>query len=237
MSVIKTTSNYELFKPIKGNRKIKANHVKKLVDTYDPKVDFPPIRVNKNMEVVDGQHRLEAVKQLKVPIRYEVDPEGNLHTVHALNVNVIKWTIDDYLESYIEKGLKDYKTYKEFRDSYKFGHELCIALLTGSQPHDPNVMANFKNGKFRIKDIEKAAENASKFNQIGQYYNGFTRRSFVSALMFVLANPHFDFDVFIKKVRKNPGALYHCANHKQYLVLIEEIYNRHNRNKTNLRIL
>ena len=64
---IRVTKNYEQFGYKFGNRKVEMNpnHVKKLVKAMSENYIPIPIMVNSNFEVLDGQHRLEAIKQLE----------------------------------------------------------------------------------------------------------------------------------------------------------------------------
>ena len=58
------TTDYTRFKKTRGNRPVDEAHVAQLKKLIADKDLYDPIRVNKNMEVIDGQHTLEARKQL-----------------------------------------------------------------------------------------------------------------------------------------------------------------------------
>ena len=67
---IYSTMEYDKFKYQIGNREIMENNVKDIIkkiekNEYDTAF---PIVVNKNMEIIDGQHRFEALKRLGLPI-------------------------------------------------------------------------------------------------------------------------------------------------------------------------
>jgi hypothetical protein len=70
---IQKTEDYNLFKRIVGNRTINKAQVRRLYDSYSIKpwlIQYCPIIINDNNEVIDGQHRLEAIKRLKIPVYY-----------------------------------------------------------------------------------------------------------------------------------------------------------------------
>ena len=69
---IHSTTDYNQFKYIKGNREVVESHVKTLSDQIAKKDFQIPIIVNEKMEVCEGQHRLEAYRLLGVPITYIV---------------------------------------------------------------------------------------------------------------------------------------------------------------------
>ena len=69
---IHVTSDYSKFSYLVGNRDIVNKHVKDLSGHIDERDLSIPIIVNENMEVCDGQHRLEAYKVLGLPVHYIV---------------------------------------------------------------------------------------------------------------------------------------------------------------------
>ena len=64
------TTDYSKFKKTRGNRPVDEAHVQQLKKLIEEKDLYDPIRVNKNMEVIDGQHTLEARKQLDLKIPF-----------------------------------------------------------------------------------------------------------------------------------------------------------------------
>jgi len=233
---IKSTTNYSVFKTLKGNRSVNMKHVMKIITSMKKKMHHSPIQVNEKMEVIDGQHRLAARKALGAPVEYYVSEGADLSTVQDLNTNTEDWKIDDYLNSYIQKGIKDYVIYKQFLDSYKLSHKVTMFLLSGIYKYDAD---NFANGSFKIKDIEKAADLASKLTKVGAYYDGFKRTTFCYAFVRCMNNPLFDYDEFLHKLSYQRTKLYDCAKVEQYLELLEVIYNykRSVKNKIVLRTL
>lgn len=219
---ILTTTDYSIFKFLKGNRVLNIKNLRKIMESMKIKLHDSPIQVNENMEVIDGQHRLEALKQLGLPVQYYISVGANLKTVQDLNTNTENWKVDDYLHSYIAKGVKDYVIYKQFMDAYKFNHKITAYLLSG----DPKGNTQkFNTGEFKIVNIEKASDIAAKLNTVGGYYDGFKRRTFCYAFVRCLNNRKFSFDEFITKLSYQRSKLFDCARVDQYLEIIEEIYN------------
>lgn len=67
------TKKYSQFKRLDSNRTVKTGRVNKIKQSIE-KVGYvqSPIIVNEKMEVIDGQGRLEALKQLQIPVDYIV---------------------------------------------------------------------------------------------------------------------------------------------------------------------
>jgi hypothetical protein len=227
------TTKHELFKPLGGNRDVNKNHVNRLVKSMSEKVLFSPIIVNENMEVIDGQHRLEALTKLQKPVNFIVVNGYGLNEVQQLNMNSKNWNSDDYMNGYCDLNKKDYILYRDFKNKYGFGHSECQALLMGMIGTDKQRL--FYSGDFKIKDLAAATDKAEKICMISKYYDGYKRRSFVFTMMSLLDNENFEFTQFLQKLKLQPTALMDCTNVGNYKLLIEEIYNYKSRNKVNLR--
>ena len=65
--VVKSTKNYEMFQKLEGNRPVLERRINKIIASIN-NVGYitSPIIVNDKYEVIDGQGRLEALKQLKL---------------------------------------------------------------------------------------------------------------------------------------------------------------------------
>jgi len=78
------TKDLGMFSSIDGNRVPNLIHVKRLTDSlrkYGMKCN--PILVNEKMQVIDGQHRLLAAKEIKCEIYFIIIPGSNLTDVHT----------------------------------------------------------------------------------------------------------------------------------------------------------
>lgn len=257
MKTVKETSNYGLFKILNGNRPVSEIHVRKLMDSFITEgYLFSPILVNKYFEVIDGQHRLEAAKRLKLPIYYIQDDNYSLNEVQILNSLNKVWTNVQYLDSFCELNLKPYMQIKEFlkyfpdftltaalmiiSNSSNIEKKRAIEGLKSDNPkrsgRDKEVfLRTFRQGKFEIKDLQLAYENANKILMIKQYYDGYARKHFVATMITLFKNNQFDFAEFLLKLKQQPTTLVHCANVEQYKLLIEKIYNFRRSKKINLR--
>ncbi len=230
---VQTTSNYSLFTSLDGNRNVNKLHVKRLKESMQKKYLFTVIIVNEKYQIIDGQHRFNACKELQLPIRYIIINGYGLLEVQMLNANSKNWTADDYVNGYCDLGYKDYLTYRDFKNKYGLGHNETQLLLGGK--HVKGMGECFNLGTFKITQYSKACEYARHILSMKEFYTGWKRRSFVYAIIRLLSNQNFDIDYFINKLKAQPNALSDCTTVTNYIILIEEIYNYRNRNKVNLR--
>jgi hypothetical protein len=230
-----TTTDYYLFKPIDGNRDLDLVHLAKLKKSMMENYLVTTIIVNEKFEIIDGQHRFEAIKDLCLPLNYQICPGYSLRHVHLYNQLTKTWNAEAYMAGYCKLGYKHYINYRKFKEKYKFGHNECMALLSGDVNMKGNICNRFKSGRFEITHMEKAELNAQRIYMFKDIYSGFKRRAFVYAILHLLEKPLFDFNEFLQKVKLQPSLLTNCTDKTQYIYLIEEIYNYKRRDKINLR--
>jgi hypothetical protein len=235
---VHTTKDYFLFKTLNGNRDINYLHLSRLKESMKKNHLTTIIMINKNFEIIDGQHRFLISKELNLPINYIISKDYGLAEVQILNANMKNWQTIDYVNGYCDLGYKDYIIYRDFVNKYGFQSQVAILLLTGIETNGSgteNVTTKFKDGKFKIKDLNNANKMAEKILMIEPYYKGYLRRSFIYALIGMFKNENFEFTEFLAKLKQQPTTMQDCTSRTQYKVLIEEIYNYRRRDKVNLR--
>lgn len=233
-NTIYSTQDYGKFSSIGGNRHVLKSHVNTIVDAIKTNnlLSSSPILVNEKMQVIDGQHRLAAAKELGVPVFYIIHPGLVLKDVQAINSNKKNWKVEDYAQSYASIGNPHYIEYIRFRDKYKIGHKESVLLLTckhGANNYKAGGTMDFKNGKFIVPNISLAHERARKLFGYEKYYQGFRRRCFIYAVFKLLNNKEYDHDIMMKKLQYQSTRLVDCVSVDDYLLLLENIYNYKNR--------
>lgn len=232
ISKILTTSNYNMFSKIDGNRLINKLNYKRIKESIEDEYLPIPIIVNENFEVIDGQHRLEACKELKIPVYYVIIYGLTLKHVQKLNSISKRWSTKDYLDGYADMGKSDYIIFRDFINEYKLGDTVTLMLLMNltTKPNGDHII-DFKCGKFKVVDFLSAELTAKKIEKVGKYYDGNKRGIFVFALVKLLHTPSFNFDVFMNKLKYQSTKLVDCGTINEYIKIIEDIYNYKNRNK------
>ena len=98
------TKDYDRFKLLNLNRSLDRNHINKIKDSIvkNGYLMSNPIIVNKDMEILDGQHRFVALKDMGLDVPYEVIDNG-YDTIIDLNTTAKSWTVEDYVNYYCQK--------------------------------------------------------------------------------------------------------------------------------------
>ena len=154
------TTDYDSIKHITGNRQINPQNVERLKISMGEKQLITAAVVNDKMEIIDGQHRHEACRQLNLPFYYYIVDDYRLDDVQRMNSNMKNWTLADFHDTYIElynSGDKDYVAYVELK---LFMDEYAISLQTALYLANTKIAkgvyeTSFKSGgfKFRNKNI------------------------------------------------------------------------------------
>ncbi len=230
---MESTKNYEQFKLIKGNRERVVAHVNKLKKAIEDRnlLHINPIIVDDEMRVVDGQHRLEAAKELGVPVYYLVLERASLRDVQVLNANNKKWGLADYLNSYCETGKADYIEVRDAAEKYDLPLGITIGLFSGtvkgrkiSADEERTLSVNFKNGDFIITHRDFAYDTMEKLKNLSHYTgsNVWKKRYFLYAVLETVSA--IGFEKMIEMLEQYPHKIHLRATPKDYLREFEDIY-------------
>jgi hypothetical protein len=220
---IKKTNDYSMFKTLEGNRNLNKVHLERLKKSMEVQYLLCPIIVNNKYEIIDGQHRYQAAKDLKLPVYYFVVKNYGLPEVQRFNSNQKNFGYDDFLQGYCDLGYDDYIILHEFKSKYNLDWNSSFLLLTGRS--GSHVGDEFKNGNFKIKDLKKADLLASRLTDFGKYYKGFLRRSFVQAFYQMVNTKNYDHLQMLNKLRYMAEEMRDCTNKDAYISMLERIYN------------
>ncbi len=118
--MIKSTEDYSVFKKNSSNRDIDQVNLKKIVNSIKIKnlLELRPLVVNSNMEIIDGQHRLEAAKILSLAVYYTVRKEIENSDIILLNSAQKPWILSDYIQFYAKEGKKNYQKIVDVSKKY-----------------------------------------------------------------------------------------------------------------------
>ncbi len=230
------TKDYSLFHFIAGNRDLIESKIKKLVHDAQNGLDlfkFCPILVNKNMAIIDGQHRFLACKQMKLNVYYVVVPDCTFAEIARLNNNQNRWKMTDFLNCYRDAGenSKDYNILAEFLKLWPVSFSTAIfVLMTGSimPTRNRDVLEAFRNGDFKALRYENASELMVYAEQYAQFTSESYSREFLLCLQKLLASDQFSNVEMIEKLHKHDLKIIRQQNSKKYLFHMEELFNYKN---------
>lgn len=222
------TKNYTQFSFLEGNRPINKAHknaIKKSIE--DKGYLLTVIIVNAKKQIIDGQHRFIVCEELGLPIYYAIKRDYGLPEVHTYNQNTSNWGLNQFMNSYVSMGFKQYEVYKHFKQKYNFGHAESMALLMGLAAAGGGTLTkDFRNGKFKVRDLLGAEKIARHVYEFAAYYEGFRRANFVLAINKIVRTVGgYDPKRMIKKLQFQSAKLRDQTRVKDYIYVLEKIYN------------
>lgn len=180
-----STFFYEGFKKMKGNRDVNAGHVRRIKASMMEQLLFTIVLINEFDEVIDGQHRINALIENEEKIYFAVLHDYTIKEIQRYNINSKEWGISQFAKCYAEKGKKDYQAFLDFKEKYKFSNSSVIQLLSdrlgGGWTFNKE---EFQDGKFKIIDIEKAERIANMVCDF-EFYKHYNSYNFIWACYYI----------------------------------------------------
>ena len=225
--------NYTKFTLLDDNRDINDVHVEALAKSMKKSGQLMPIIVNENLEVLDGQHRLKACELLGLPVAYVVNIGGNSRQVALINNTQKSWLTNDYLKHYSHESWKNHVEYKKiimFEKENKLSHTVCMCLLSDNLNNgrrwDTGVMKSFKEGNFKIKNLERAQTYASQLLKFKSFVPNLVRIvRFCIAFIKVSQLKGFNLELAYKQIEKNSNKFDKCVNQEDWIEAFVDAYN------------
>ena len=236
MEKVNETTDYSIFRNLDGNRAVKNSHVRRLVEAIRKNDMKLPLIVNKNMEVLDGQHTLEAKKILKKTVQYIIREKLDIQDVRKVNSSQDKWSNTDYLMSYYKLGNKEYALLEWYVRENKLGIMFSVAVLQNKVNLGIADSNRFKEGKFKVTNLENANLWAKRIYEISDYFEYWKDHKFLRAVVTCFMMPEFNYKLFIDKLKNKSGKLRKQASRNDYIVNIERLYNHGTSARKQIRI-
>lgn len=234
---MKSTTNYDMFKFRDDNREegVKRTRVEKLKASIQSHnlLHLRPIAVNKDMEIIDGQHRCIAAKELNLSIFYEVDENLKDEDIILMN-NQSPWGTADYYNYYVKHNYPEYLKLNKFIKDNGLSLSIALRLMSGGH-HQPKE--EFRTGKFIFKE-ETAKENYTLGWQTIQTIERLigTKQYLKNgkvwqALLMLFKHPNFNESKWFRNLEMLVDKITQKVSSLDYFLLFKEIHNYRNQNR------
>lgn len=237
---IKKTSDLSQFKRHKNNRAIDDQNLKKIIFSIKAKnlLEYRPILVDKDMFVIDGQHRLEAARSLAMDIYYQIKDESDAEDIVLLNANQKSWSRQDYIQYYVSKGNKTYVSLARFA---KKNNMKEVEILHYLGQIDSIRAHSVRRGELEFPEGEAVEDLQRVVDQVKEILDTLhlliigDKRYLLAgkiktALARLLNNPQVSFDVFMTKIKHKVDSVHPGASVQAYYAMFRDIYNWRNQN-------
>jgi hypothetical protein len=224
---VQKTTNYGLFNYIDSNRTISKPHVQHLIDSFEKNptlVQTRPILVNENMEVIDGQHRLQACQTLHLPVYYMVAQGTDIESAQLMNALQKGWGIMDYARSYAMSGKQDYKRFLQLHEEYPIAVSLLIRFSDSGRKNRLGV--RFKRGEYTLREdmnvVEAQLQMLEDFSECLPFWRDY---NFGMAVYQIINIPNYNHEHMIARLTDRP--IKRQASLTDYLRELETAYNNY----------
>ncbi len=238
---VQNTRNLDQFKTLPGNRSVNPAHAVELQNLILENGNLTgqfPIVVTKDMYVIDGQHRLAALRELGYDVSYIVQPHANIDTVRHINRGGRNWSWRDMAVSYADLGNTEYEWFLSFVNKFGLSYR-CAMLIVGEAACGGRGMAAspFMAGELVINDRARAYEVAVLLHEVLQAA-GADRfgEPFSQAVVGVIKSPQYDHKTMIRKLTRFGYQLPDRAVVLEYKRQLEKIFNKGVAEESKLRL-
>lgn len=238
------TTKYNIFK-FRYNRDLDNSNLRKIKHsiTLNNMLEFRPILVDSEMYVIDGQHRLEAAKQLNIPIFYEINCDATDMDILLLNENQKKWGYIDYVKYYMEHGNPHYIRLMECIKNCNMSVPRAIAILGFSR--GGAMEKKIKSGTFVMPPNQDFTKNIDFFENFKDFikvrqkspYLWLENTKIIVALNKMKKLKGFEEEVFFKKLELSVDRFGPRRTLEEFFNLFLEIYNYKSKIKLDPEIL
>lgn len=195
------TSDYDQFKQISSNREVNMKHVRELAADIQVinLLDVSPIICNDRMEIIDGQHRLEAAKLLGLPIFYLIKKELTDDHIGHLNRNQKNWSVLDYITFYTLKKRPGFDVLSRFMRKHDLEWSIALMLLSGRQS---TARKNVIAGTVDVSELEQAERIMGYVQELAPYGSFARGAKCITALLMMDTEGTYDHAKVLRALKK-----------------------------------
>lgn len=236
---IQCTSDYDKFQHLTGNRPVNTDQVSRIAKLMEA-VGFIAsyhIVVNKKMQILDGQHRVEAAKIAKVPVYYTVDDKMEISTVQKAGTLSRAWTAMDHIKARAEAGNAHFQALILIYESSKFLPAMTTEIIIRTHSSRMRFLSEVKSGTFETNEFFQLlfADTYSRLMDLDEINAKFLdSRYALRGVLSLLTHPNYDHEQLKRKLEFQSTRLVKCISPTEYMNLMFDIYNFKEKGKSRI---
>jgi len=224
------TTEYKFKNLIGYNRPINEKHVKDLMQSISEEDLSPlfPIVINSNNEIIDGQHRYEALCRLQKPIYYlKTNMNFDYNGIKLVNNNQKNWRIADYVEAEIANNNLEYYNFKESCEKYNVNYNLMLSIINETSSTNMSINKMFKRGQFKMPTDNRIETFFNKLTDIERFTEFEARKNsyFIRACLKLFSKKSYEHERMISKLKNNFQMIKLSSSINEYFVQFNNIFN------------
>ncbi|ENZ02560.1 hypothetical protein HMPREF1092_01795 [Clostridium thermobutyricum] len=184
-----------------------------------------PILVNERFEIIDGMHRYESIKYLKLPLYYYIVQGYNIEDVKKANLVSCNWNIDDYLNMFTKLGKSEYKKFKDIKDKYEISTtQILDVISTIERKPNKELKFSFQDGTFQFNNY---LEVINFFDSLCDFkeFDHYRTRQFIKAFLKLYTYEEYSHKLMHEKLNRLFSKLKRQHTYSDYIsLLVTDIY-------------
>jgi len=220
-----TTNDYGKFKVLLGNRDVSPERVAKIKKSIQERgYIWSPILVNEKYEVIDGQGRLQALKELGMQADYYVSPGLTIADCVAMNINAKNWTTADFVKSYADQGNENYIRLQNLIERFPTIQFNVILTVAKGNLAEAGTASNVKEGNLKISS-ENYESAKVKLEYLAIAHKYIKKKNSLLAVAFCMSQETCNKDRLMNVIKKNHDEIEVPSSVKDVIQIIENCYN------------
>jgi len=226
------TTNYDMFKFVEWNRGISTRQINALKRSIqiNNMLSLNPIIVDREFNVIDGQHRLTVAKEMQVPIYFIIGDVSHSDMIN-LNTSQRNWQQIDYINYYAKQGDINYEKLKYIIDNNTFTITEVTILLDRDGKKEM-----LSKGHYIIHNEYEVNRRLNLLKKVKSLYGDRLYQVQCIALKIALDHKEFKINHFLKNLERNTEKFRAAAKVIEQVRVIEDIYNYRLQRSNHIRI-
>lgn len=229
-NVIQETRDYDQFALLDANRDTQRPHIeaiKKSIERNGNFTKFSPVLVNERLQIIDGQHRFTALKELGLPIFYIIADGSGVRQAREMNKLNKGWGMMDWAKTYAVSGSTSYKNFLTLHEEYP---EIApsVLLMYAAGGEEKGMFSEFRDGDFIFPDqaLDGARKRIERLQEAQEANPSLTNGEMLKAFLYAMNLDGYDHKRMLTKLKEIPELL-SFQKYNDNLRHLEEVYNYH----------
>lgn len=230
VTTVQSSTNYGAFSFLNANRAVSERHVGAIKRSFEDNGNFTqaqPILVNEQLQIIDGQHRFTAARELGVPIFYTVVPGLGAKQAREMNLLHREWEAEDYLRAYANDGQRPYILFQELQGEYPgISLTTLITYVAGAQIN--GIHKKFRDGRLKLTatTMDKARRRLNRLVELRALTDAFKRQPMAMALLRVMATEYYKHSKMVRKVENQRSEIRAYQSMADNVRQLEDVFNK-----------
>jgi hypothetical protein len=228
---IQSTKEYHRFLSPRIQRGISQENVNAIKESMSRRgwIESKHITVREDgskYRIIFGQHRFQAARDLDLPIIFTID--NSLTDEDAIEADRhAVWNRADTIEAWAASGNSHYSYLLKFARHHGITTSTAATLLSGNaaQSNSGNWSQYISGGLFVVANQQYAQTVVEMAKAFEPYVSWWNEGLFIRGIAAMLNIPGFDMEVLKRRLPANVSKLTKRRTLREYVGMIEEIYN------------